>query len=273
MKSKTYEEFVEKFKPKKTADDCYTPPEVYEVIKDWVCRKYGIDPEKILRPFWPGGDYENAEYPEGFTVVDNPPFSILSKICTFYLEHEIPFFLFAPSLTALSSRANWNRINHVMCDCKIEYENGAIVKTSFITNMEPGIIARTEPELSKLVNAAVEGLRKEKTRQLPKYEYPDHIVTAAMMQRWAGYGVDFEVKEGDCILVSRLDAQKADKKTIFGCGLLLSDQAAAERAAAERAAAIKYGLSERERHVIYELSKRERHVVDELSRKNAAQKQ
>lgn len=25
MKSKTYEEFVEKFKPKKTTDDCYTP--------------------------------------------------------------------------------------------------------------------------------------------------------------------------------------------------------------------------------------------------------
>lgn len=27
MKSKSYEEFVEKFKPKKTTDDCYTPPE------------------------------------------------------------------------------------------------------------------------------------------------------------------------------------------------------------------------------------------------------
>lgn len=25
IKSKTYEEFVEKFKPKKTTDDCYTP--------------------------------------------------------------------------------------------------------------------------------------------------------------------------------------------------------------------------------------------------------
>lgn len=25
MKSKNYEEFVDKFKPKKTTDDCYTP--------------------------------------------------------------------------------------------------------------------------------------------------------------------------------------------------------------------------------------------------------
>ena len=33
-----YGAFVEKFKPKKTTDDCYTPPEVYETIKDWACR-------------------------------------------------------------------------------------------------------------------------------------------------------------------------------------------------------------------------------------------
>lgn len=30
MKSKTYDEFVEKFKPKLTTDDCYTPPMVIE---------------------------------------------------------------------------------------------------------------------------------------------------------------------------------------------------------------------------------------------------
>lgn len=32
MKGETYEEFVEKFKPKKTTDDCYTPPEIYETV-------------------------------------------------------------------------------------------------------------------------------------------------------------------------------------------------------------------------------------------------
>ena len=35
-----YKEFIEKFKPKpkpkRTTDDCYTPPEVYEVVKEWV---------------------------------------------------------------------------------------------------------------------------------------------------------------------------------------------------------------------------------------------
>lgn len=92
MESKTYEEFVEKFKPKKTTDDCYTPPEIYEAIKDWACKEYDVDPDKIVRPFWPGGDYEAFEYPNECVVLDNPPFSILAKICTFYLERDIPFF-------------------------------------------------------------------------------------------------------------------------------------------------------------------------------------
>ena len=33
MKQQEYFDFVEKFKPKKTTDDCYTPENVYEAIK------------------------------------------------------------------------------------------------------------------------------------------------------------------------------------------------------------------------------------------------
>ena len=102
----SYEEFVEKFKPKKTTDDCYTPPRVYEAVKDWVVKEYGIDPTKIVRPFYPGGDYERFEYPEGGVVLDNPPFSILSKILRFYDERGIAYFLFAPTLTIFSSAKN-----------------------------------------------------------------------------------------------------------------------------------------------------------------------
>ena len=38
-KSNTYEEFVDKFKPKKTTDDCYTPGAIYEVVKDWAIKE------------------------------------------------------------------------------------------------------------------------------------------------------------------------------------------------------------------------------------------
>ena len=253
-KSKTYEEFVEKFKPKKTTDDCYTPPSVYAVIRDWACKEYGIDPAKIVRPFYPGGDYENYEYPEGAVVLDNPSFSILASICAFYLDRGIPFFLFAPSLTAFSGRANNMRMNHIICDCQIVYENGAIVQTSFVTSYGGDIIAQTEPRLTKLVNDEVERLRRTKTAQLPKYTYPSHIVTAALLQRYSRYGINFKVHKKDCTPVYALDAQRSTGKTIFGGGLLLSDWAAAERAAAERAAAVKWELSARERAIVDSLS-------------------
>lgn len=57
-----------------------------------MCKRYNIDPENVIRPFWPGGDYEKDEYPPGCVVVDNPPFSILKNICEFYLERGILFF-------------------------------------------------------------------------------------------------------------------------------------------------------------------------------------
>ena len=268
-KNKTYEEFVEKFKPKKTTDDCYTPPSVYAVIRDWACKEYGIDPAKIVRPFYPGGDYENYEYPEGAVVLDNPPFSILASICAFYLDRGIPFFLFAPSLTAFSGRANNMRMNHIICDCQIVYENGAIVQTSFVTSYGGDIIAQTEPRLTKLVNDEVERLRRTKTAQLPKYTYPSHIVTAALLKRYSHYGINFKVHKKDCTPVYALDAQRSTGKNIFGGGLLLSDCAAAERAAAERAAAeraaAERAAAERAAAVKWELSARERAIVDSLS--------
>ena len=32
-----YDEFTEKFEQKLTTDDCYTPDEVYQAVKDWAC--------------------------------------------------------------------------------------------------------------------------------------------------------------------------------------------------------------------------------------------
>ena len=129
-----YDAFVDKFKSKKTTDDCYTPPLIYDTIKEWVCKKYGIAPANIVRPFYPGGDYEHYEYPEGCVVLDNPPFSILARICEFYLDRGTAFFLFAPSLTALSGRKNVMRMNHIICDANITYENGATIRTAFVTS-------------------------------------------------------------------------------------------------------------------------------------------
>ena len=264
-----YEAFVEKFKPKKTTDDCYTPPLVYEAVKKWAVSEYGIDPDKIVRPFYPGGDYENFDYSGGKVVLDNPPFSILSKICAFYLDHEIPFFLFAPSLTAFSGRSVAMRMDHIICDANIVYENGAVVRTAFVTSYGGDEIARTAPELGEAINKAVETIRRESVRTVPKYIYPDHVLTAAMLQRYSKYGIDFSVRRGQCQLISKLDAQTESKKSIYGGGLLLNDSAAAERAAAERAAAeraaAERAAAERAAAEQWRLSDRERRMVEAMS--------
>ena len=131
--------------------------------------------------------------------------------------------------------------------------------------------ARTEPELTRLVNEEVERERREKTKTLPKYTYPDHVVTAALMQRYAKYGVDFTVWQRECCLIGRLDSQRKSGKTIFGHGLLLSDaaarrHAAAERAAAERAAAER-AAAEKDMATAWELSDREKKLVADMSGK------
>ena len=256
-----YDEFVEKFKPKKTTDDCYTPPEVYEVIRDWACKEYGIDPAKVVRPFYPGGDYEKFDYGGGKVVVDNPPFSILTQICEFYVNNGIPFFLFCPTLTGFGSKRLSMLTCHIICGCQIVYENGAIVNTSFVTSYGGDVVAKTAPELRELVDAKVDELRKQGKTELPKYEYPDEVVTAAIMGRWSKYGVEFEVRRTDCLPISELDAQREGGQSIYGNGLLLSERAAAERAAAERAAAERaaaqrFTLSDREREIVRSLGER-----------------
>ena len=99
-------------------------------------------------------------------------------------------------------------------------------------------------------NVIVEGhgrleAAKENKVELPKYSYPDQVVSAAMVNRYSKYGVDFSVPVAESYPGSALDAQKEAGKTIFGKGYLLS-----ERAAAERAAATKWSLSEREWGVV-----------------------
>ena len=265
-----YEAFVDKFKPKKTTDDCYTPPLVYEAVKTWACKEYDIDSDNIVRPFYPGGDYEHYDYPDGCTVLDNPPFSIFAKICRLYLDRGIRFFLFAPSLTVFTGKDVCMGMTHIVCGTDITYANGAVVRTAFVTNLGGDVVARTAPDLHDEIETAMDKIQQETCRKLPKYQYPDHILTAAMLQRYSKYGIDFEIRRGDCTKVLKLDAQAEHKKVIFGGGLLLSDAKAAERAAAERAAAeraaAERAAAERAAAHVWRLSDREMKIVESLSR-------
>ena len=200
-----YEAFVEKFKSKKTTDDCYTPPLIFDAVRDWACSKYGIDPDSIVRPFYPGGDYQRFQYPDGCVVLDNPPFSIISQICRFYLKKNIPFFLFAPSLTVFSASDLALEMNHIVPDAAITYENGAVVQTAFVTSFGGDIIAQTAPDLRKAIDRAKAASAPLNT--LPRYEYPDYVLTAAMLQKLSKYDIDFSVHRSDAVFVRALDCQ------------------------------------------------------------------
>lgn len=248
-----YRVFVDKFKSKKTTDDCYTPPNIYEAVKTWVVNEYHISEDTpIIRPFYPGGDYEHYDYPEGCVVIDNPPFSILSKIVRFYEDRKIKYFLFAPTLTLFSVAAGIAR--YLVCKSTLTYDNGAKVNTSFVTNMDECKV-RIAPDLIEAIDAAEKENLKKIKKQLPKYTFPDHVITAATLSKVATRKVPFSLYPDECTFIRKLDSMGVG---FYGGGFLLSDRAAAERAAAERAAAFKYELSERELVMVKEMNKHER---------------
>jgi hypothetical protein len=251
-----YNEFLEKFEAKKTTDDCYTPDRVYNAVADWVAKEYGVDKDNFVRPFYPGGDYQKFKYKKNSIVVDNPPFSIFAEIMRWYADNGILFFLFGPTLTLFSSSSSSNSCT-IPVGATVTYENGAKVNTSFATNLEDETLrTRTAPELYEIVTQADEETQKQFKKELPKYSYPDNIITAAMVARWSKYGIDFKLSKAESEPIDALDEQKEQGKSIFGRGYLLSERAAAERAAAERAAAERWELSDREKDIVARLSKR-----------------
>lgn len=264
----TYEEFVEKFKPKLATDDCYTPPIVYDAVADWVASEYKLDHSRFVRPFYPGGDYETFDYSGGVVVVDNPPFSVLAQIVKYYTTRSIPFFLFAPSLT-LFRYGDFCTV--LACNATVTYENGAQVNTSFVTNLEPHEIrARSAPSLNQVVTAANRANRAKTTRTLPKYVYPKSVITAAQLKQYSLRGIDFAIPRAESVRVSGLDSQKQYKKGIYGCGLLLSEKLTADRERADREGAdwerADPEKADQEKAIVWALSEREQDIVKRLGK-------
>ena len=226
-KGESYEEFVEKFQPKRTTDDCYTPPLVYDAVADWVAAEYRLDRRTFVRPFWPGGDFEHYNYPADCVVVDNPPFSIISRIVRHYLNTGVRFFLFSPTLTLFSGHER--QACYIPCGVQITYENGAVVNTSFVTSLDEYQL-RTAPTLYRAVRMANDENRRKKVNTPPSYRFPPHVLTAAAAYQFSKNGIDFRIKPDECVFIRTLDAmRKAKKSGIFGSALLLSERAAAER--------------------------------------------
>lgn len=247
-----YESYIAKFQDKeKTTDDTYTPPDVYEAVLNYVRSIYPMEGKKVLRPFYPGGDYEHAEYPEDGVVVDNPPFSIFTKICKFYSERKIPFFLFGPAKTIFSCL---KYCSAVAIAHNIKFSNGPIVYCNFATNMIGNILVTVSPELSEAIAACPSQSKKVK---LPRYQYPKEVISFSDLQIMAKGNEAFSLLRCEAKIVRNLDLFPK-KRGLYGNHLLVSE-AAAVKAAAVKAAAVK--APER---IPIVLSERERAIVDNL---------
>lgn len=253
-----YEAFVDKFEDKKTTDDCYTPKEAYQIVIDYVNEKYNLIGKEILRPFFPGGDFESVEYSDNCVVIDNPPFSIITKICKYYLERDIKFFLFCPHLTAFSSDID---CTHIIASADITYENGATIKTAFVSNMFGDLKIIGDAELHQKFKE----LQERKKANLPKYEYPDNVLTVSKIAYCIEKGISLTIDKQDVKHYRGLDSQKKHGKVIFGSGFLVSNKAAAAVAAAAVAVAAAAAAAQKKDNVIvWELSPKELEIINTL---------
>lgn len=244
-----YESFVKKFSDSpKTTDDCYTPQDVYEAVVAYVDTICPLKGKQILRPFFPGGDYEHADYLDDGVVIDNPPFSMFTPICKWYSRRNIPFFLFGPGMTIfyVLKYCSVVIINHT-----ITFSNGAKVRINFATNLIGDTMVTTAVSLNEAIrHCPSQNQKANKT----KYRYPAELLSVSDFQLIANGDADFSVSRQEAMVVKNLDLHPA-KKGLFGPHLLVSKAAAAKAAAAKAAAAkaIPIELSEREQELVKHL--------------------
>lgn len=217
-----YESYVAKFQNSnapKTTDDTYTPKDVYEAVLQYVGENIDLSDKVILRPFYPNGDYENAEYPENGVVIDNPPFSIFTKICKFYTEQDIPFFLFGPGLTILSVS---KFCTSVFINQQIKFHNGAVVRCNFASNLFGDLSAMTSVRLNELIKNCPS--QSSQDSRLPRYVYPDEVISCSDMMIIAGGSVDFKVERRNTKNIKEIGHVK-----LFGGHLLTNSEIGARK--------------------------------------------
>ena len=246
-----YDAYVAKFADApKTTDDTYTPADVYEAVVGWLSEKGKITGgTRIIRPFYPGGDFEGADYPPGCAVIDNPPFSIVSKVCKWYACRGTGFFLFCPAFT--SARLS-EFCTVVQIGVPIRFENGARLPVAFASNMFGSAAAIAAGDLTQ----KIEGCKSQKkdAKEIRKMQWPDEIVTVSTLRSIAAGGGTFELDRRDSVMVT-----KAGGVNVYG-GVWLSAKAAEAKAArvsaeAAKAKAVKVELLPSEKETFERLCK------------------
>lgn len=209
-----YNDFVAKFGRKKTTDDCYTPEPVYRAVFNWLGdvmlqhMSTLLPMFNIIRPFYPDKDYLTIKYTDNDIVLDNPPFSLYSKIVRNYMRMGVKFFLFAPALSLFVPDSG---ANYVITGAKVRYANGAIVRTSFVTNILPYKIL-----IAHGLQQAIHDAQRTNTAKTYRPAMPEQYWSSAQLLRFANNS-DFNFKP----ITATEDFIKFDKnnKKIFSAAI------------------------------------------------------
>lgn len=218
-KKDDYNSFVDKFKTKKTTDDCYTPPNVYEAVLKWVRETCNLGDRPIVRPFYPGGDFVRFAYPQNCVVVDNPPFSILAKIIKWYNDNKIDYFLWSPDLSGIRAGATLLVTNR-----NILYHNGADIHTGFCSNLFGDKLVMTAPSLRNVIAEADKINRGKDKKQIRRFTFPPSVLRVNDLNKIVDRGLEFSVSQQEGVVVSDVCNYNT-----FGNSVLLSDSKTAEK--------------------------------------------
>lgn len=215
QKYEDYQTFIDKFKPKLTTDDCLTPPEVYNAVLEWINDNIcSLEGKRILRPFYPGGNFTAEEYTPDTVVIDNPPFSFFAKIQSWYNERNIKYFLFSPGLTAFNSNRGMNTT--VLIGNPVIFSNGAKVNIAFKTNMADDTAIILSPTLDNAIKEA----QQQNKSNAPKLVWPDNIQNSARLKAYIKrLRSDYKIQHEECVFTS-----KACGRSIFGGGVYLNSR-------------------------------------------------
>lgn len=177
-----WDAYVKKFGDKpRTTDETYTPKNVYEAVYNWVDKHfYPLKGKKVVRPFFPGGNYAKdlEKYTKNTIVLDNPPFSQVTKIIDAYKAKGVKFFLFMSKESICHVLARGLGVIYLRPN--ITYENGTEVATHFVHNLyaEPSLIVSRELDEAILATKTPKKERKV-------YKIPPEIICIKTLRHWA----------------------------------------------------------------------------------------
>ena len=242
-----------------TLDECYTSPEVYDTVLEYATKRYHLQGKHIVRPFVPSGNYQQYVYDKNDVVIDNPPFSMTTKITKWYINHNIPFFLFINGQYAVSlSRGLHGKATVIATNANASFyhkPNNKLIKMGFITNLEPkNIVLRGDVGLTAKLNGLV------KKKALNKYNYPENVIRNSDVLTAIHRGVELKLTTNNCIFEDRMDYHKKHKLygVVGGCYLVDDNVYHEYKAAMGKVPPYTHHVtfSEREKSIIEKLNKR-----------------